>query len=232
MGGKSRAQGLVSLFEELPFHKEAPRLDRPRLPPLQTKFSKVSLAAPTKTQEDADQAYSSSGDSLTQSRRYMRAGLHMTFAEFHENLARQVTEEAATFDAAAASLVEKDLSPNTASSRSKTCSHSSAKPRYSESSDSTESLVDPNLYEWCEGSSDSEESLVDLNLNLSVRRISDVYRWITHGIPLPKLEPESDTKLPIRQPPLPTASTSGKPHLSQLDKNEGAVHLPVGGQAE
>jgi hypothetical protein len=97
-----REQELVSLFEELPFHEETSCLDIPQLTPLQITFSQIRFAPPTETAGDSDPPYSSSENSPSQSRRYVRAGLEMSFAEFHQNLALATTTEAATFDTAAA----------------------------------------------------------------------------------------------------------------------------------
>lgn len=88
----------VSLFEELPFHEEIPPSEPSQLTPLHTNLPQVSLHPPTETQGDADPPYSSSEDSPAQSRKYVRASLHTTLAEFHQGLAREPNRQAATFE--------------------------------------------------------------------------------------------------------------------------------------
>lgn len=86
----------VSRFEELPFRSEKSSLYHHHLPLglLQTDFSQVSSSL-------ADQPHSSSLDSPAQSRRYMQAGLDISFAEYHRILSLKLDKKIAATTAAA-----------------------------------------------------------------------------------------------------------------------------------
>jgi hypothetical protein len=111
--------------EELPFQEQL-LPEQPQLTVLRTNISQVNLLPSTGTQGDADTPYSSSEDSPSQSRRYIRAGLDISFAEFHQNLTlRTDTDAAAIITAAEEGLIEQAISPSTTSTWPTTCSPSS-----------------------------------------------------------------------------------------------------------
>lgn len=110
----------------------------------------------------------------------------MSFAEFHRDLARGIDPEAANLDEAAAAaeagLVEQEISPSTAD----TASPASSSPSR-------------NL--WSTSPIARTQSPVDINHNPSRRRPSDLYRWVTHGIPLLELGLPDE---PVVQPATPS----------------------------
>ena len=168
--------------------------------PLITDLPQVSHPSVNPPQLQADILYNSSAEhSPSQSRAYLRAGLRVSFAKFHEQLARRGTRDDSgkgsdgdhnkadndEDDAAKNGLIEQEVSQSTASTRSTTYS------------------VDSNVEPWLQDF--FTESPDDMHNDPSRRRPSDIVRWIVHGIPLPALQ-----------------------RTGSLDDSPGGVHLRDG----
>ena len=141
---------------------------RQELPPLITDLPRVSHPFINPPQLQADYLYNRSAeDSPSQSRRYIRAGLEISFADFHECLARFDTQDDGD-DAVAQGLREQEISPSTASTRSTLYS------------------VYTDTERWTCGF--LTESPTNVYEDALQRRQSDLYRWIVYGVLLPVLQ--------------------------------------------